>query len=89
MSKGRAKSKKLGKMKRVSLKDCYSKLTETEKDQLADLAFKHHFQLERDESWIPDVKRSVLLLEGMNMLTRRPCRIYVSPGRRVRMVETL
>ena len=77
------------KSKRVSLKDAYSNLTEAEEDRLYDLAFKHHFEQERDESWIPEVKRSVLLLEGVNMLTQRPCRIYVSPGRRVRMVETL
>ena len=75
--------------KRATLKDAYSSLTEIEKDRLYDLAFKHHFVQERDESWIPEVKRSVLLLEGVNMLTQRPCRIYVSPGRRVRMVETL
>jgi hypothetical protein len=89
MKKGRAKSKKLGKTKRVSLKDAYSELSEDEKDRLYGLAFKHHFEIERDESWIPEVKRSVLLLEGVNMLTQRPCRIYVSPNKRLRIVETL
>jgi len=39
--------------------------------------------------WVPSVQRSLLLLEGINDLTGRPCRIYLRPGRRVVMVETL
>ena len=64
-------------------------LSEGEIDRLTELAFKYYFQQERDEQWIPEVKRSVLLLEGVNMLTQRPCRIYVSPNKRLRIVETL
>lgn len=39
--------------------------------------------------WIPEVERTILLLEGTNVVSGRPCRIYVRPGRRVQIVETL
>jgi hypothetical protein len=39
--------------------------------------------------WVPDVDHTILLLEGINEDSGRPIRVYVSPGRRLTMVETL
>jgi len=62
-------------------------LSEDEWDTLFCLAIKDHF--ERDQVWVPSVLRTMALLEGINDKTGRPCRIYVRPGKRVLIVETL
>jgi len=62
-------------------------LSEDEWDTLFCLAIKDHF--EREQVWVPSVLRTMALLEGINDKTGRPCRIYVRPGKRVLIVETL
>ena len=62
-------------------------LSESEWDTLFCLAIKDHF--EREQVWVPSVLRTMALLEGINDKTGRPCRIYVRPGKRVLIVETL
>ena len=62
-------------------------LTDQELDMLFCLAVKHHF--EQEQVWVPSVLRTMPLLEGINDRTGRRCRIYVRPGRRIVMVETL
>ena len=62
-------------------------LSESEWDTLFCLAIKDHF--EREQVWVPSVLRAMALLEGINDKTGRPCRIYVRPGKRVLIVETL
>ena len=64
-------------------------LTENEADSLFAKALRHYFQQHEKPEWVPDVTESTMLLEGINDLTGRPCRIYVRPGKRVVMVETL
>jgi len=62
-------------------------LSEDEWDTLFCLAIKDHF--EREQVWVPSVLRTMALLEGINDKTGRPCRVYVRPGKRVLIVETL
>ena len=62
-------------------------LSDDEWDTLFCLAIKDHF--EREQVWVPSVLRTMALLEGINDKTGRPCRIYVRPGKRVLIVETL
>jgi hypothetical protein len=62
-------------------------LTDAEWDSLFCMAVRHHF--ESEQVWVPSVLRTMALLEGINDKTGRPCRIYVRPGKRVLIVETL
>ena len=62
-------------------------LSDSEWDSLFCLAVRHHF--EQGAVWVPSVLRTMALLEGINDKTGRPCRIYVRPGKRVLIVETL
>ena len=62
-------------------------LTDAEWDSLFCMAVRHHF--EQEQIWVPSVLRTMALLEGINDKTGRPCRIYVRPGKRVLIVETL
>ena len=63
------------------------KLSDAEWDSLFCLAVRHHF--EQEQVWVPSVLRTMALLEGINDKTGRPCRIYVRPGKRIVMIETL
>jgi hypothetical protein len=62
-------------------------LSDSEWDSLFCMAIRHHF--EQEQTWVPSVLRTMPLLAGINDKTGRPCRIYVRPGKRIVLIETL